>query len=214
MIRKSGETNDSKIKSFKKFSDIAKTKVKQGEAIEIGLEPLTGEELPCNPNLPQTSSVSMVDADTKSILPIKPTVENESDDKTKKIQEDLGPRYYGKVVQLPKGTKAAASLNYLESVKVPKSSVWYIMIEKQDNELQMLKYNYKKGVNLSHFITELKSYYITKYGSDDEIINQINSIAVDGDKNYSMVKNIPSINIGGKKMISKLTEDLIHLLSK
>lgn len=213
MIRKTGETNDTKIKSFKKFSDIAKTKVRQGDAIEIGLEPLTSDDLPCNPNLPEATKSSTQVVDTTSIKPAK-VVDDVEANNTQTTNEDLGPRYYGKVVQLPKGTKAAASYNYLESVKVPKSSVWYIMIEKQDNELQMLKYNYKKGVNLSHFITELKSYYITKYGNTDEIIEQINSIAVDGDKNYSMVKNIPPINIDGKKMISKLTEDLIHLLSK
>jgi hypothetical protein len=38
-------------------------------------------------------------------------------------------------------------------------SIWYIIVEKQENELQMVKYN-KEGVDLNKFIIELKSYYI------------------------------------------------------
>ena len=49
----------------------------------------------------------------------------------------------------------------MENVKIPKSSIWYIMVEKQPNELQMLKYNLTKGVDLSKFTNELKMYYTT-----------------------------------------------------
>jgi hypothetical protein len=40
------------------------------------------------------------------------------------------------------------------------------MVEKQDNELQMVKYNNKEGVDLNEFVTELKGYYIKKYSKD------------------------------------------------
>ena len=42
----------------------------------------------------------------------------------------------------------------------------------------------------------------------------IEGIKVDGNDKYSMVKNIPLITLDGKKMITKVTEDLIKLLSK
>ena len=88
------------------------------------------------------------------------------------------------------------------------------MIEKQDNELQLVKYNHKEGVDLNKFINELKSYYTEKYASEPKIRKVIESIYIDGNDKYSMVKNIPAISVDGKKMITKITEDLIKLLSK
>jgi hypothetical protein len=88
------------------------------------------------------------------------------------------------------------------------------MVEKQDNELQMVKYNYKEGVDLSKFVNELKTYYTKKYGKDVKVIEAISKISVDGNDKYSMVKNIPLLEVEGKKMITKITEDLIRLLSK
>ena len=42
----------------------------------------------------------------------------------------------------------------------------------------------------------------------------IENISVDGNDKYSMVKNIPPVEVEGRKMISIITEDLIKLLSK
>ena len=102
----------------------------------------------------------------------------------------------------------------MENIKIPKSSIWYIMVEKQDNELQMLKYNLTKGVDLSKFILELKSYYTKKFAKNPKLVESINSIEIDGNDKYSWIKNIPYVEVEGKKMISILTEDLIKLLSK
>ena len=109
---------------------------------------------------------------------------------------------------------ASKAYNFLENVKVSKKSIWYIMVEKQDNELQMVKYNNKEGVDLSKFVTDLKGYYIKKYSKDAKVCSLIESINVDGNDKYSMVKNIPLITVDGRKMISIITEDLIKLLSK
>jgi hypothetical protein len=78
----------------------------------------------------------------------------------------------------------------------------------------MVKYNYKKGVDLSQFVNDLKSYYISKYKSNQSMIRLIENIQVDGNDKYSLIKNVPMIELDGKKMISKITEDLIRLLSK
>jgi hypothetical protein len=88
------------------------------------------------------------------------------------------------------------------------------MVERQDNELQMVKYNYKEGVDLAKFVNELKTYYITKYSENDNLCSLIETIEVDGNDKYSMIKNIPLVKVDGRKMISIITEDLIKLLSK
>ena len=88
------------------------------------------------------------------------------------------------------------------------------MVEKMDNELQMVKYDYKKGVDLSSFVNDLKKYYIDKYKTNKSVVEKISNIIVDGNDKYSMIKNIPLIEVNGRKMISIITEDLIKLLSK
>jgi hypothetical protein len=122
--------------------------------------------------------------------------------------------FFGKVAKLPKGIKASKGYNFLENVKISKSSIWYLLVEKQDNELQMVKYNYKKGVDLSKFVTDLKNYYISKNLMNPKFCKLIENITIDGNDKYSWIKNIPSIEVEGKKMVSKITEDLIKLLSK
>ena len=43
----------------------------------------------------------------------------------------------------------------------------------------------------------------------------IESIEVGGKKEFSVIRNIPNVQVeGGKKLITKITEDLIRLLSK
>ena len=72
MIEKSGEPAK-RIKSFKKFSDIAKVKIKVGEENPIGLDSTTIKELPCLPNLPIDKKVSIEEMDTKKLKPLGQT---------------------------------------------------------------------------------------------------------------------------------------------
>ena len=67
---------------------------------------------------------------------------------------------------------------------------------------------------MTKFVGDLKSYYINKYNSEDKVKKLIESIYVDGNDKYSMIKNIPTIELDGRKLITKITEDLIRLLSK
>jgi len=95
------------------------------------------------------------------------------------------------------------------------NSIWYILVEKQDNELQMVKYNNKKGFDMAKFVLELKTFYLTLYKDNVEMSKLIESIEVAGAEEFSSIRNIPNVEIEpGKKLISKITEDLIKLLSK
>jgi len=196
------------IVGFKKFSDIKSRSKSKIEEIDPSFEvsPERDSDRPMNPNLPKDTA--------KFEKPIKggvtPDLEDlgDSEDANEKVQT------FGKVAKFPKNVKASKAYNFLENVKVSKKSIWYIMVEKQDHELQMVKYNYREGVDLSKFVNELKTYYLEKYSKDKNTCQLIEGINVDGNDKYSMIKNIPLVEVEGRKMISVITEDLIKLLSK
>ena len=134
------------------------------------------------------------------------------------IQEDTNVEIYGKLARFPEGTKASKAFNWVYNLRDPKLSkkeIWYLMVEKQDNELQMIKYQQKQGVNLTRFIQDLKGYYMVKYKDSPSIAEKISNIKLSGDQdgNISSIANIPNILVDGdKKLIHKLMEDLVNLL--
>ncbi len=87
-------------------------------------------------------------------------------------------------------------------------------MEAQDSELQMVKYNNTAGVDINKFINELKTFYITKNKGNKLMCEALSKIGVDGNSNLARISNIPKIKIDGKLIITKITEDLIQLLSK
>lgn len=211
--------NKRNVVGFKRFSDMKKPKIEEFD-LSSGLEPDNDSDRPMNPNLPEKSKKIEKPASRKNIMPEEQDVDLPNDEDMETLSSDEGDETnekvetFGKVAKFPKNIKASKAYNFLENVKVSKKSIWYIMVEKQDNELQMVKYNYKEGVNLGKFINELKSYYTKKYSNDKNICDMVENIKVDGNDKYSMVKDIPLIDVDGKKMITKITEDLIRLLSK
>jgi hypothetical protein len=208
-----------KVVGFKKFSELKKdSKI---DEVDLSLVPDTDSDRPMNPNLPKDSKNIEKPISRKNLIPQDQDIElPESDEFEDDITLDGDKTHegkvetFGKVAKFPKNVKASKAFNFLENVKVSKKSIWYIMVEKQDNELQMVKYNYKEGVDLGKFVNELKGYYIKKYSSDKKVCQLIEKIKVDGNDKYSMVKDIPFIEIDGKKLITRITEDLIKLLSK
>ena len=194
------------MSKFKKFSDINKTKVNTNKELDNLYLDVDSNKV-CNPNLPIDSTKELVDFDSAELKPKVENTEGEDVNETNKV------KLIGKVAKFPKSTKASKAFNFLENVKIPKSAIWYIMVEKMDNELQMVKYDYKKGVDLSSFVNDLKKYYIDKYKTNKSIVEKISNIIVDGNDKYSMIKNIPLIEVNGRKMISIITEDLIKLLN-
>jgi len=207
-----------KLNEMKKFSNISKDK-SNSEKSESS-SPVNTET-----NIQDTKTHS----DMKSSK-IKPNDESEYHDKDYKPSQNMGTtnmsdddstneskevRLVGKVAKFPKNTKASNAYNFLENVKISKNKIWYILVEKQDNELQMVKYSTKSGVNLSEFVNELKNFYIEKYKGDDKLVRILEKIELVGDENgnYSSIKNIPNLSVDGKKLIRKITEDLTNLLS-
>lgn len=212
--------------SFKKFSELKSTgKVAKDPKEDPSKEilPMTDDQLPGNPNLPKKSGKFLKNADTSYLQPAPEEADFDKDEFQDDIDEETGfdgestdekVKFYGKVAKFPKKTKASKAFNFLENVKISKNSIWYIVVEKQDSELQMVKYNYKKGVDLSKFVGDLKSYYAKKYSKNKQLVALVEKIEIDGNDKYSWVKNIPPVEIDGRKMISRITEDLIKLLSK
>ena len=214
-------SNDKKIVGFKRFSDFkSESKIEEVDpSIPIG--PEDDSDRPMLPNLPKPTNKVERTMSRKKITPSEQDIIQDNDDdkdgdddvNTEAIEENKDVKTYGKVAKFPNGTKASKAYNFLENVNISKKSIWYIMIEK-DQELQMVKYNYKEGVDLSKFVNELKAYYISKNKGNKYICEAVSKIEVDGNDKYSMIKAIPPIEIEGKKIITKITEDLIRLLSK
>lgn len=209
------------IVGFKKFTDLKSSSKIEEIDPSTSLTPDTDSDRPMNPNLPKETKKGERLTSRKDLIPQDQNIEVDEDEDEFTDDIDLDDHtheskvdFAGKVAKFPKNIKASKAYNFLENVKVSKKSIWYIMVEKQDNELQMVKYNVREGVDLTKFVNELKTYYTKKYTNEPKVQQLIESIYVDGNDKYSMVKNIPSITLDGKKMITKITEDLIKLLSK
>lgn len=208
--------DNKRISSFKKFSELNETK----NDTDTNSVPIMPQDNDSEPLLPKNTGKCQKGQDTRYMKPVSQKEDGidydveEGKEKDKIGVEEKKVHLYGKVAKLPKGTQASKGLNFMENIKIPKNSIWYIMVEKQSNELQMLKYNLTKGVDLSVFVKELKNYYCKKYTGDEKLVKLIEAIDIEGTDKYSCIKNIPLIQMDGKKMITIITEDLIKLLSK
>jgi len=130
-------------------------------------------------------------------------INNQENDNDKIVQ------FTGKVAKMPRNTKAKSAYTFLENIKVSKSKLWYILIEKDENELQCIKYNNKMGVNLKVFIEELMEYH----KKDDKLSEYMKKLTIEGNQIFSIIKGISDVEVkDGKKMITFLTEELIQLL--
>ena len=214
---------DRKIAGFKKFSDMKAPKIEEFNPA-LDFNPDTGADLPMNPNLPGNSKKIEKPSSREKLMPKRQDINLVSDEKDwydeKEIEVDEDSKVkesvktYGRVAKFPKGVKASKAFNFLESVKTSKKNIWYILVEKMDSELQMVKYNNTTGVDVNKFINELKAYYISQNKTNKLMCEALSKIGVEGNSNLARISNIPKIKIDGKLIITKITEDLIQLLSK
>lgn len=122
--------------------------------------------------------------------------------------------FIGKIAKFPKNAKASKAYSFLEDVKINKNKTWYILIEQQNNELQMIKYNVKAGVNLEKFVTDLKEFYKVSFKDKPALLKIIEKLKIVGEDKFVTIKNIPDVDLGDKKLITRLTQDLITVLGK
>ena len=124
---------------------------------------------------------------------------------------------YGKIAKFPKNTKAKSAYNFLTNLKISSRKLWYFIIEKEivsvdgknkAQELQLIKYNNKNGINCDAFIEILKK----EYPNYTELGKYINNLIIDSEENFSVIRNIPDVEIGSKKLINIISEDIIRLL--
>ena len=135
-------------------------------------------------------------------------------DNTDNVINDDNIHFIGKIAKFPKNTKISKAYSFMENVKIPKNKIWYILIQKQNDELSMVKYNRVEGVDLNTFVNQLKEFYESKYSADEEIIEAVNKLEVVGENKFSLIKNIPYITIDGVPFITKITEDLLKILGE
>ena len=119
----------------------------------------------------------------------------------------------GKVAKFPKNTKPSKAYAFMENVKIPKNRVWYILVQRQDDELSMVKYNRVAGVDLNKFLVQLKEYYSVTYSDNLQIIEAVSKLEVTGEEKFSVIKNISNIFIDTTPFITKITEDLLKILA-
>jgi hypothetical protein len=132
------------------------------------------------------------------------------------MEENKKVEFNGKIAKMPKNTKASKAYNFLENVHISKRKLWYFIIEqemiKENNvyqEVQLIKYNNKRGVDCTKFVEELKKFY----NKNQQLAPFIEKLQVEGEDKFSIIRNIPKIEIEGKKFISIIMEDLMKLLS-
>jgi hypothetical protein len=218
---------DNSKRLFKKFSDF-KNESKNEKLEEVNpsdnIMPDTDSSRPMNPNTPKDTKKGEKFSSRKNIIPKDQNVDvdTDADDFQNDIDEEETKHEskvetFGKVAKFPKNVKASKAYNFMENVKISKKSIWYLMVEKMDingESLQLVKYNYNEGVDLNKFVNELKQYYLNKYKDNKSLCESINKIEADGNDKYSIIKGIAPVEVDGKKLITKITEDLIKLLSK
>ena len=124
---------------------------------------------------------------------------------------------YGKVGILPKNTKASKGIQFLENIRVKKTKLWYLLVEKYTDEdgqtLQLVKYNQYKGVDLTVFVKSLKEHYVETFSKvQPDISEKFDEIIVSGTDKFATLSNIPDFDLAGKKLVTRITEDLVKLL--
>lgn len=126
---------------------------------------------------------------------------------------DKSINIYGKVAAFPEPIKPSTAYKYLEHVKINKDKLWYMLIQQQSDVLQMIKYNVKTDIVLEQFGLDLIKFYKEEYGDRPEVLEKLNQITVSGQPEFLTFENIDSqYSFDGKKLITRLVEDLIRLL--
>ena len=136
----------------------------------------------------------------------KVTPKMEKPKKVEKVKENF--EFFGKVVSFPSQVKPSVSIVLLENNNISKDKLHYIISRQTEDTLVVLKYNEKAEMKLTEFVNTLMNYY----KKNEELKVPFSKIVVEGTDQFSIIKNIPNINFGDRKLIQVLNDDLIKLL--
>jgi len=146
----------------------------------------------------------------KVVEPKEPKVKNQKMEKVNKITEPKMENFdfVGKIVKFPSNIKPSVSIVMLENNNISKDKLHYIISKQTENTLVLLKYNESVEMKLTDFINTLINYY----KENDKIKNIFEKIIIEGNNNFSIIKNIPDIKLGDKQLIQVLNDDIMKLL--
>jgi hypothetical protein len=111
--------------------------------------------------------------------------------------------FINKVAKFPKDFKPSETYKILESKKVIKEKLHYIITEQQENVLVVLKYNEKVGPNLKEFVSSLLEYF-----NKSKFSNLTENVKVEGSGVFAIIKNIPN-----KECMDLLNKQITNLLN-
>lgn len=122
----------------------------------------------------------------------------------------------GNVAKFPDDVPVQKAYNFLENSKnLPKSRIWYLMVEKQGDKLQLARYQPHKGADLIEIGRKLKQSYLEIIPEEQkELRRDIGLMEVSGEDKFVYISNIPQAKINGTPLISLMVEDLVSLLDK
>lgn len=186
---------------IKRFSDFNNT----SESHNLK-EPAVSEPKVKEPATPKaTIREPMVKRSDKKLIrkPIMYNSNNKSKDGVNEALKSID--FINKVAIFKHSVKASDALFLLESVKVDKNKLWYIMMERNETTLQVVKYNPSVGFNLTEFVVELYKHYKQSAEISEHLTEHV---CISGGKEFAVISNLNAF------MLNQLKLDLIKLLSK
>jgi len=169
----------------------------------------TNEKIGCNVQKTDKTPVQTTVQKSQKTPNLKEPKEPKLKDKKisePKVMENF--EFVGKVVKFPSRIRPSISIVMLENNNVSKDKLHYIISKQTNDSLVLLKYNEKTQIKLTEFVTTL----ITYYKRNQQLKSAFEKIVVEGNDSFSIIKNIPNINLGEKSLIQVLNDDLVKLL--
>lgn len=114
--------------------------------------------------------------------------------------------FFNKIAIFEKSVMAKDAYNILESLKVDKNKLWYFMMDRNDNSIQIVKYNYEQGFHLLNLVSELFKKYDTVPQLKESLTSQ--NIKFSGGKEFVVISNL------NENLKNLIKIDITKLLSK
>lgn len=129
--------------------------------------------------------------------------EKNKDEKLTELFKNI--EFINKVAIFKDTIQAKDAYLFLESAKVDRNKLWYFIMDRNEDTMQIVKYNNKEGFILNDFVNELFKFYktnktIEKYITED--------LKISGGKEFVVISHLSPI------LKSILKADLVKLLSK